>query len=162
MRKKSVRIILVSMICMLLMGCRGNEDISLILGGDVSGAKMIAEKDSYGGFHGDGERYIEFQFEDNRFEDTIRRDNTWHILPVQDDRIEALLYGKEIAGITYGPYLQWKVPDIEEGYYFFYDRHKNCINPFDTSHVLRRNSLNVTIALYDSINGRLYFAELDT
>lgn len=133
-----------------------------MLGADVSTAEVISDDDSHGGFHGDGERYLEFQFADDSFENTIKKDHTWHALPMQDDVIEALLYGKTMGEITYGPYLQAEMPEIEKGYYFFYDRHAEGNDPFDTAKVLGRSSMNFTVALYDTESDTLYFAELDT
>lgn len=162
MLRKVWGFIMISAMLVVLAGCQSNEDISLMLGADVGSAKVVSGNDSHGGFHGDGERYMEFQFEDDTFEDTIKEDNTWHALPVQEDAIEALLYGKTIGSITYGPYLQSGMPKIEKGYYFFYDRHAESADPFDPSRVLGRSSLNFTVALYDAESDTLYFAEMDT
>ncbi|WP_458407871.1 hypothetical protein [Anaerotignum sp.] len=162
MLRKIGGFIALAVIIMILGGCQSNEDISLMLGADVSSGEVISKGDSHGGFHGDGERYLEFQFEDDIFEDTIKKDHTWHMLPLQDDTLEALLYGKTIGDIFYGPYLQAEMPEIEKGYYFFYDRHSESADPFDTSEVLGRSSMNFTVALYDTKSDILYFAELDT
>ena len=162
MLRKIGGFIAISAILIVLAGCQSNEDISLILGADVSAAKVISGSDSHGGFHGDGERYMEFRFEDDTFENTIKKDNTWHALPVKDDSIEALLYGKTMGSVAYGPYLQSEMPHIEEGYYFFYDRHEESADPFDPSNVLGRASMNFKVALYDTEKDILYFAELDT
>ena len=146
----------------VLAGCQSYEEISVMLGADVSSAEVVSGSDSHGGFHGDGERYMEFQFEDDTFENTIQKDNTWHALPVKEAPIEALLYGKTIGEITYGPYFQKEFPRVEKVYYFFHDRHGESADPFDASKVLGRSSLNVTVALYDAEQDTLYFAELDT
>lgn len=162
MLRKFGGLIAVAVMIVVLAGCQSYEEISMMLGADVSKAEVISKIDFHGGFHGDGERYLEFQFADDTFENTIKKDNTWHALPLQDDSIEALLYGKNIGEITYGPYLQEAFPKVEEGYYFFYDRHTESGDPFDTSKVLGRSSMNVTVALYDSEKDLLYFVEMDT
>ncbi len=143
-------------------GCQKYDDISLMLGADVDAAEVVGKTDSHGGFHGDGERYLAFQFADDAFEDAIQKDRTWHKLPVEDDTVTALLYGKELKEVTYGPYIEAELPQVEKGYYFFYDRHTDAADPFDTSEVLERASFNFTAALYDSEKDILYFVEMDT
>lgn len=151
----------------LLCGCRSYEDISVILGADVEPAEVIEEVDTHGGFHGDGVRYIEFAFEDEAFLQTIQADHTWHILPLQEEEITALLYGGEVDGISYGAMITDAdgaplMPEPKSGYYLFYDRHAESASPFESEGVLGRSSLNLTIALYDTETNRLYYAELDT
>ena len=106
--------------------------------------------------------YSIIEFEDDNFENTIKEDNTWHVLPVKDETVTALLYGLEMSEMTYGPYLENEMPKVEHGYYFFYDRHSESKNPFDVSEVLERASLNFTVAIYDAETDILYYAEMDT
>ena len=40
----------------VLAGCQSYEEISVMLGADVSSAEVVSGSDSHGGFHGDGER----------------------------------------------------------------------------------------------------------
>jgi hypothetical protein len=161
--RKIIRCLLgICIITILASACQSYDDISVMLGADVSSAKEISSEDSHGGFHGDGERYLIFTFEDDSFENTIKKDNTWHKLPVTDDAVTALLYGLETPEMTYGPYINQDIPEVSNGYYFFYDRHSDSVNPFDTSDVLARSSFNFTAAIYDADTDTLYYIELDT
>ena len=161
--KKMIRsLTAVIAMAILVSACQSYDDISMVLGADVNTAKVISKGDDHGGFHGDGERYIEFEFEDDTFEDTIKEDNTWHTLAVKDDTVTALLYGLETPEMTYGPYLEYNMPKVEKGYYFFYDRHSESKDPFDSSEVLERSSLNFTVAVYDAEVDKLYYVEFDT
>lgn len=155
-------LIAVFVMAVLVTACQSYDDISMMLGADVDSAKVISNGDSHGGFHGDGERYLEFEFEDNGFEDAIKEDNTWHVLPIKEDTITALLYGLKTPAMTFGPYLENGIPKVEHGYYFFYDRHSESKDPFDVSEVLDRASLNFTVAIYDAETDILYYAEMDT
>lgn len=146
----------------ILSGCQKYEDISLVLGADVNAGEVLSAADSHGGFHGDGERYMEFQFDGNAFEDVIKKDNTWHALPVKEDTVQAMFYGLEKDGVVYGPYINAELPDVEEGYYFIYDRHSESTEPFDSTEILERASLNFTAAIYDANTDRLYYVEVDT
>ena len=162
MKKMMESLIAVCVIVVMVSACQSYDDISLMLGADVNSAKVILENDNHGGFHGDGERYIEFEFEDNAFEDAIKKDKTWKAFPVKEDAIIALLYGLETPEITFGPYLQKDMPEVKNGYYFFYDRHSESKDPFDSSEVLERSSLNFTVAVYDAEADKLYYTEIDT
>ena len=161
--KKVIRCLLgICVITLLASACQSYDDISVMLGADVSTAKTISSENSHGGFHGDGERYLIFAFDNDSFENTIKKDNTWHKLPVTDDSITALLYGLETPEMTFGPYINQDIPKISNGYYFFYDRHTDSVNPFDASYALERNSFNFTAAIYDADTNTLYYIELDT
>ena len=54
------------------------------------------------------------------------------------------------------------IPEVENGYYYFLDRHSQSTNPKYDSGVLGRASYNFTIAIYDEDRQTLYYAELDT
>ncbi len=62
----------VIVVTILVSACQSYDDISMVLGADVNSVKVISKGDDHGGFHGDGERYIEF--EDDAFENTIKED----------------------------------------------------------------------------------------
>lgn len=152
----------ICMIIILTSACQSYDDISVMLGADVSSAKVISSENSHGGFHGDGERYLVFEFENDSFEDTIKKDNTWHALPFTDHYVTALLYGLETPEMTYGPYISQDIPKVSNGYYFFYDRHSESTDPFDATNVLKRGSFNFTAAVYDTDADTLYYIALDT
>ena len=54
------------------------------------------------------------------------------------------------------------VPQVESGYYFFQDRHREAEDPGDPSNLFSRNAYNFTAALYDAGSETLYYYELDT
>lgn len=91
----------------------------------------------------------------------------WKKLPL-DETLTAFVYGTRGEDWSKGPYLpetsggQPMFPKIENGYYFFLDRHKDSLNPEDTEGLLDRASINCTIALYDTDTDTLYFCEYDT
>ena len=55
-----------------------------------------------------------------------------------------------------------EIPQIENGYYYFYDRHDEATDPYDDSEFLARFSFNFTLAIYDSDTNTLYLCEYDT
>lgn len=170
MRKVSL---LILYIMLLLAGC-GNKDIqneiSERLEIDVSSGKNVEESDSHGGFHGDGLLVQKISFEDDKVLDEIKDNQKWKAFPLSRN-IEALAYGvkdeTEDSVHIIGPYLTDEsgvaiIPEIKDGYYYFYDRHSESEDPYNEEDVLNRVSFNFTLAIYDSENNVLYYVEFDT
>lgn len=154
-------------VVVIILGCMlgvGGEDdfwqsrISEALGVDVSSAAVTASYDDHSGFHGDGTMYAVLYFEDDRMEQTISAPGGWKALPLSEN-LTTLVYGKRTDTATYGPYIGATVSQIEEGYYFFYDR-KN--ETFTDDQVLQGGSFNYTFAMYDTADNLLYYYEYDT
>ncbi len=55
-----------------------------------------------------------------------------------------------------------KIPRIEQGYYYFLDRHTDAKNKHDDTDLRNRYSYNFSLAMYDSKTDKLYYYELDT
>lgn len=162
------------MLLMLIMvfsfvGCGKKDiqsDISDNIGIDVSKGNVLTDSDSYGGFHGDGMMFLQISFEDNELSDEIKDNGSWHPMPLSEN-IEALVYGIEEEASSIGPYLTDEngdtiISDIQNGYYYFYDRHSESENPYSDEDVLSRASFNFTLALYDCDHHVLDYVEFDT
>ena len=143
------------------------EEISQVLGIDVSAGEELSSSDTHGGFHGDGISCVALQFSDSQVADAIASSAAWVPLPL-DETAQVLAYGvfRETAdGISgAGPYLtdgegDPLLPSVANGYYCLIDRHADA---GDGQNLLERASLNVTLALYDTDSDTLYFCELDT
>ena len=97
----------------------------------------------------------------------ISRSNLWHELPLSDNLMR-IVYGTVEDGYYVAPYITFnddKTPCIiyvEEGYYFFLDRHSQSKTPHDDSDIFDRSSYNLTVAIYDSQSDTMYYLELDT
>lgn len=83
------------------------------------------------------------------------------------EELEAVWYGltgRRPGGGERGPCLPEgvSVPQVESGYYFFQDRHREAEDPGDPSNLFSRNAYNFTAALYDAGSETLYYYELDT
>lgn len=161
--------ILLLFVILLLSGCgKGNvqEDVSKAIGIDVSKGTILTESDSHGGFHGDGMSVIHITFDEDAVLDEIENNDYWNELPLSEN-ITALVYGISDDTSTIGPYLTDEngntiIPEIQNGYYYFYDRHSESKDPYSDENVLARASFNFTLALYDSDNNVLYYVEFDT
>ncbi len=145
------------------------KKISKEIGIDVTNAELLSEVDTHGGFHGDGISCVALQL-DAEVAQTISQAPGWKTFPL-DQTTKTLLYGvtqKTAEGLwKQGPYLRGNderplVPRIESGYYLLLDRHSEAKPDQDPAEILQRASLNLTVAVYDDVNGILYVCRLDT
>ena len=166
-------IISLGMVLLLTMtGCSSEKtnnvlsEISKTIGVDVSTGEVISESDSHGGFHGDGDTVIEIQFSDTSLSDQIKDNEEWNAMPLTEN-LTALVYGIRTETSSIGPMIHSGdnipvVPEIENGYYYFKDRHYESTDPKDDTNVLSRSSYNFTIAIFNADATILYYLELDT
>ena len=171
-RKKWNVISLVMVLLVIMTGCRTEKtdnilsEISKTIGVDVSAGEVISESDSHGGFHGDGDTVVVIQFADTSFSDQIKENELWNAMPLTEN-LTALVYGIRKEDGSVGPMIQSgdgtpAIPEVDNGYYYFRDRHSQSTDPADDSGVLGRASYNFTIAIYDTDSKILYYMELDT
>ena len=175
--KKFVSLILIAALIMLT-ACSADESarsgdsydsdkISKIVGMDVSDAEYMTVIDTHGGFHRDGCACVSIQFEDDSCENIISDKEHWQPLPLSYNLCK-IVYGVKEGEYTSGPYIKFDddntpaVPKIDEGYYFFLDRHSQRKDAYDDSEIFERSSYNLTVAIYDSSTDILYYLELDT
>ena len=114
--------------------------------------------DDHGGFHGDGLTLIELSFPDDSFGARIQ--TTWHSLPLSGN-LNTFVYGSPGRE----PITQDGVncfPPVQNGYYYFEDRHSQSTDPHSDSELLQRHSFNVTITIYDADTRTLYYCKFDT
>lgn len=136
------------------------DEIGGILDLDVSGGTIVAEKDTHGGFHGDGTLFVSVQFADASIEDEIMNADDWEAFPISET-VQTLVYGRELEDGTYGPYLADQeiedlLPEIANGFYWLKDRQEA------DGELLYRPSFHFTVALYDSDTRCLYYCKVDT
>lgn len=160
---------------LVLWSAACGETVSLpeSLGVNASQGTVQDHWDGHGGFHGDGTAYWEIAFspeEAAEFEESLQTAQGWHALPLDND-VRYLLYGTEGveetsdgAFLSASPYLTGKdggplFPQVEEGYWFFYDEQTES---YTAQGVRERPSQNFTAAVYDSQSRTLYCGELDT
>lgn len=171
-QKRWDMILLTSLALLVMTGCSAEKEnsisseISKAIGVDVSAGEVISKSDSHGGFHGDGSTVIEIPLNDTSISDQIKDNEDWNALPLTEN-LTALVYGVQTEGSSVGPMIhsgdgEPVIPEVENGYYYFQDRHSQSTDPKDDSGVLGRASYNFTIAIYDEDRQTLYYMELDT
>lgn len=123
---------------------------------------IVEEKDIHGGFHGDGSYYLIMDCSENK-EKALEILSGWKELPLSEN-LSLIMYGGEKDGMAYGYNLaeEAKIPRVENGYYYFCDRHSESTNSADDSELFNRSSFNFSIAIYDSDTDKMYYFEFDT
>ena len=139
------------------------EEVSAAVHIPAEGGAVIADLDDHGGLHNDGLRYAALEFSSDSCLCAIQSNTAWQPLPLTS-ALTALVYGAPTAGpyLTTGSPPAPVFPVIEEGYYYFWDRHRESTDPQDSTQVLARASFNLTIAIYDSSTDTLHYCVFDT
>lgn len=155
-----MRKILIGILCiMILGGCGTNkksEYISKIIGIEEEKLQIIKEKDTHSGFMGDGNYFAKV-----KCKDFIVSDN-WKKLPLTDSILEVLNMEHCDKKDCKNVFDRYDIPKVEDGYYYFVNRHSNVTNRYDSTNLGESKSYNFTIAIYDNKTKMMYFYELDT
>ena len=118
-------------------------------------AKM-EEKDTHGGFHGDGETLVKIYFSNKqaeRFVSKIENNTHWNKSPI-DETLMPCITNNSIEDMS--------IPFVEKGYWFFLDRYSKATNKYNYNDMLNRASSNYSIAIFDREFNILYIYSLDT
>lgn len=146
------------------------KEMSRYLEIDLSAGRIISQKDMHGGFLGDGRTFIIMELEETdgeRLEAEITAASHWNLLPMVGNTAKAA-YGETRYGVEHMGGLaktrdnEFFFPEVSQGYYFFYDRHRESVDPYDDTGLFHRSSWNFVLALYDSEADVLYYYKLDT
>lgn len=164
MKKRLVFLI----ICLfILSGCKTKEPVTVEeyikdeIDTDISFCTIEEEKDTHGGFHGDGEYVVKANCSSEQQKILDQLDD-WNKLPLPEN-LQLIMYGGERYGVTYSYNLAKKanIPEIINGYYYFLNRHSDAINEHSDD-IFGKSSRNFTIAFYDIDTSMFYYYEEDT
>lgn len=142
----------------IFFGCSGCGNEENYAGFSRNDFTVVEEKDTHGGFHGDGTYLLVLDCSKNK-ETAQELVKDWKELPLSDS-LHTILYGSD----TYGSLLaeETNIPEVTNGYYYFCDRHVESTDSSDDTNLFTRASFNFTLAVYDSDTDRLYYVEFDT
>ena len=151
------------LICVVFSACGITESPrTACFGFEITEFTVVEEKDTHGGFLGDGCYYLILDCSQNRSQ-AHKVINEWEELPLSEN-LDLAMYGGERNGVTYGlnfaEVAHW--PTINNGVYKFIDRHSESVNEADDTNLLSRYSFNFSIAVYDLDTDTLYYFEMDT
>ena len=131
------------------------------IGVDISSCTIIEDKDTHGGFLGDGE-YI-LKADCSKDNSVLKQVESWNKLPLSDN-LNLFMYGGKKGDIYYGydAALKAGIPKIEEGYFLFIDRYENNENPHSDENLFNRYSHNFTLVMYDKNTNMFYYYTFDS
>lgn len=123
---------------------------------------VLDEADTHSGFHGDGSYHLILDCSENK-EKATEILSKWIELPLLEN-LALIMYGGEKDGISYGYNLakEAEIPTIENGYYYFCDKHAKSTDNKNASALFDRGSFNFSLAIYDSDTDKMYYFEYDT
>lgn len=165
-------LLMVLVIPVMLAACTDTQsgltvaEVSEALELDLSDAAIVSMTDTHAGFHGDGTTFAVISASESTG-GLIELSEHWKPLPLSEN-ITALVYGISDDNRAFGPYItsdsstEPLIPQIDNGYVYFYDRSTESTNPYDDSEVLSRYSFNFTLAMYDADTCTIYYVEFDT
>lgn len=156
-------IVVTIIVCIVLSSCgtvcSGQAEC---FGFKINEFTVIDEKNSHGGFNGDGSYYLILDCSEKREQATeIIKD--WKPLPLTEN-LQLIMYGGEKNGVSYDYNLAEEAhwPIINNGVYKFVDRHSEAVDKSDDADLFNRYSYNFSVAIYDLDTNTLYYFEFDT
>lgn len=161
--KYIIVIFVLAIVFMVLTGCcelrtlSKKEYVSKELGINIR--KGIVEKSlvERSDFLGDGITFVKIVFDDDSCLEEIKDNEDWCSLPLTKnltELLDSINYDEDDNSCI--------VPNVENGYYCFIDRHSESKDRKDDTDLLNRFSINATLAIYDTDTNILYYAEEDT
>ena len=132
--------------------------ISKNIGINSSNCKIEDDKNTHGGFLGDGEYLAKLTC--NEQEENAIKIN-WKELPLSSELLKAMEIPQCSGNGCKDAFERFNLPR-ENGYYYFFDRHSESKDTRSDSELNNRSSYNFSLGIYDSNNKVLYYYELDT
>ncbi|MBR5370490.1 MAG: lipoprotein [Bacilli bacterium] len=151
------KIIVLLIILFLVTGCSNNRVISN-LGLNKDNCRVLEEKDTHGGFLGDGDYFARIKC--SKIEDKLNK--RWKELPISDELKEVTEMEHCDSKSCEDIYKRYNIPNVKNGYYYFKDRHSESTNTYDDTDINNRSSYNFTFAILDKDTNMIYYYELDT
>ena len=143
----SIALLLTILVTVLLINSTSKKlnYIASVIEIDLNHCKFEMEKDNHGGFLGDGEYIAKIKCTEQQDKDIKCK---WKPLPMS-------------CKLIHGEYTDY-IPNIQDGYFFIYDRHSESSDSSDEAEIMSKSTYNFSLGIYDSKNKILYFYELDT
>lgn len=146
----------------LITGCSLNDKKSWILKNieiNKTLCKIEKEIDTHRGFHGDGDYFAKINCSSINYD---KLSSNWKKLPLSDSLKQVTQMEQCTGDDCKNIYERFFIPSIENGYYYFLDRHSASENKYDDTNLNNRASWNYTLAIIDKNTDIIYYYELDT
>lgn len=147
------------LIILFLTGCSLERKayIGRVIDVNIDSCNIEFQRDTHGGFLGDGDYFGKLKCSNN-----LDLSSNWKLLPLSSSIQEVLEMSMCNQSDCLNFFERNHVSEITNGYYYFYDRHSESINPYSDIDLNNRSSYNFSLAIYDIDNNIIYFYEFDT
>lgn len=135
------------------------EYISDIIEVDLNKCKIDTSIDTHGGFLGDGRYFAKI---DCSNQNNYNEFSDWKKLPLSNPLkkvMEMNICDDDGCSTVFEKY---NIPKIDNGYYYFLDRHSDAKDKHNDDDLNNRYSRNFSLAIFDADSKIIYFYELDT
>lgn len=131
---------------------------------DFRSCELISEKNTHGGFNGDGTTQKIYNCYQKEIS-TKKLKNNLKSLPLSENiRVEMSSKRIDINGESYS--YETLIKEITNGYYFFIDNYseyyKDVEDIYSDEKLLERYATNYTLGIYDADTKYFYYFEVDT
>ena len=153
--KKSL-LVLTQMSAFLLTSCGGKsvlKSYSKKLGVDLDKGEIIHYEDNHGGFLGDGFMLCISKYGNDDIENQISESDKFHKYPLSEN-LHTFIYDPFDSNL--------EIPEFENGYYYFKNRHSNATDVLTDSELFGTVSFNFSFVLYDCNADLAYICDYDT
>ncbi len=151
--------IIVIIFIILLGGCYNSKKLINKIEIDNNKCTIIKEEDSHGGFLGDGDFFAIISCSNI---DVRQLSSNWKKFPLPNSLDNVLKIKMCYDEGCKNFFEKYNLSTNINGYYYFYDRHSDALDRYDSSKINERSSYNFTLAILDISNNKIYFYELDT
>ena len=117
---------------------------------------VVEEQETHEGWLGDGSYYLVLDCVNNP-DAALCIVSNWKRLPLSEN-LNRIMYTHSGFNLSEEAHM----PVIENGYYYFEDRHAEATDSTDDSELFSRYSYNFSLAVYDTDTNRFYYFEFDT
>ncbi len=143
---------------LLLTGCSFNNKLDYVskkLDVNLDNCKIESETDTHSGFLGDGDYFSKITCSEDI-------NINWKELPLSEELNRVMNLEQCNDKDCKNVYDRYNIPNIENGYYYFLDRHSESKDKNNDKDLNNRSSDNFSVGIYDKDNKILYYYELDT
>ena len=153
------KLLLIVLFICLLPGCMEKSNILDNIEISNDSCKVVYDKDTHVGFLGDGDYFAKIECENISSSELT---SNWKKLPLSESLVEITEMEQCDDKACLDFYHKYDVPSIENGYYYFLDRHTEAKDKFDDSDINNRSSWNFTLGIIDIDTNTIYYYEFDT
>ena len=161
MKKIILIIVLILLILIVMSGLYINliynhNCYSFLIEAEIPIFTNIEEKDTHGGFHGDGETLAKVKLSSEQgqeFIKEIKKNEHWEKLAIPEMLSNYMHNGldKDV-----------EIPNVNNGYWIFINRYHEVSDKYNYMEIFDKPSYNFSVAVFDTDTNILYIYSLDT